>query len=203
MLGNLGIIAEATVNGYDRPKMGNSLYGAYAQDFVCKCGGRVMVVALTLRQWDNLKAATHSQTECDALAARLGANLSLEGERFIHRHAITDVLKPFFDAHEIADFAEDFDARGVTWSRYRTFKQAVEQDPDISTDNPIFSMLEQPGIGSYLVPGAPMDFSALAREAPVPAPALGQHTEQILAELGYDGGEIARLHDAKVVASPK
>ncbi|MGF1659940.1 MAG: CoA transferase [Rubrimonas sp.] len=203
MLGNLGIIGEATINGVDRPKMGNSLFGAYAQDFLCACGGRVMVVGLTPRQWANLKAATGTEAACDALAARLGADLELEGQRFIHRHAITEVLKPFFDARRIADFAEEFDKRGVTWSQYRTFREAVAQDPDISTDNPMFAMLEQPGIGSYLVPGAPMDFSALAREAPTPAPALGQHTEEILAEIGYDGAEIARLHDAKAVASPK
>jgi len=30
MLSNLGIIGEVSINGYDRPRMGNSLYGAYA-----------------------------------------------------------------------------------------------------------------------------------------------------------------------------
>ncbi|MEM9879498.1 MAG: CoA transferase, partial [Pseudomonadota bacterium] len=38
ILGNLGIIGEMTLNGEEREKIGNSLYGAYAQDFVCKCG---------------------------------------------------------------------------------------------------------------------------------------------------------------------
>lgn len=34
-----------------------------------------------------------------------------------------------------------------------------------------------------------------------PAPRLGQHTDEILAEvLGLSGGEIAKLHDAGVVA---
>lgn len=30
MLSNLGIIGEVSINGYNRPRMGNSLYGAYA-----------------------------------------------------------------------------------------------------------------------------------------------------------------------------
>ena len=49
----------------------------------------------------------------------------------------------------------------VTWSVFRSFKQVVEEDPDCSTQNPMFSMLEQPGIGSYLAPGLPMEFGAL------------------------------------------
>jgi 2-methylfumaryl-CoA isomerase len=203
MLGNLGIIGEVTINGHDRPKMGNSLYGAYAQDFVCKGVGRVIVVALTLRQWDNLKAATHTQAAFDELATKLGANLSLEGERFKHRHAITAVLKPFFDNRRIEDFAQSFDSRGVTWSRYRSFKEAVEQDPDISTDNPMFSMLEHPGIGSYLTPGNPIAFSDAERVAPTRGPSLGEHTDELLAEIGFSNTEVAALHDDKIVAGPR
>jgi 2-methylfumaryl-CoA isomerase len=203
MLGNLGIIGEVTINGYDRPKMGNSLYGAYAQDFVCKGGGRVIVVALTVRQWDNLKAATHTQAAFDELATKLGANLSLEGERFKHRHAITAVLKPFFDSRRIEDFAQSFDSRGVTWSRYRSFKEAVEQDPDISTDNPMFSMLEHPGIGSYLTPGNPIAFSDAERVPPTRGPSLGEHTDELLAEIGFSNTEVAALHDDRIVAGPR
>ena len=203
MLGNLGIIGEVTINGHDRPKMGNSLYGAYAQDFVCKGVGRVIVVALTVRQWDNLKAATHTQAAFDELATKLGANLSLEGERFKHRHAITAVLKPFFDNRRIEDFAQSFDSRGVTWSRYRSFKEAVEQDPDISTDNPMFSMLEHPGIGSYLTPGKPIAFSDAERVAPTRGPSLGEHTDELLAEIGFSNTEVAALHDDKIVAGPR
>jgi len=203
MLGNLGIIGEVTINGYDRPKMGNSLYGAYAQDFVCKGDGRVIVVALTVRQWDNLKAATYTQPAFDELAAKLGANLSREGERFKHRHAITAVLKPFFDSRRIEDFAQAFDSRGVTWSRYRSFKEAVEQDPDVSTANPMFSMLEHPGIGAYLTPGNPIAFSDAERVPPTRGPSLGEHTDELLAEIGFSNTEVAALHDDKIVAGPR
>jgi len=203
MLGNLGIIGEVTVNGYDRPKMGNSLYGAYAQDFVCKGGRRVVVVALTQRQWDNLKAATHTQVAFEELAVKLGVNLNLEGMRFQHRHAITAVLKPFFDTRAVEEFEAAFTERSVTWARYRTFAQAVREDPDISIDNPMFSMLEHPGIGTYLTPGNPIAFSDAERIAPVRAPSLGENTDEILSGIGYSDGEIANLHDDLIVAGPR
>jgi 2-methylfumaryl-CoA isomerase len=203
MLGNLGIIGEASINGSDRPKMGNSLFGAYAQDFVCQDGQRVMVVALTDRQWRNLKDATGTEAEMADLSQRLNADLDQEGERFIHRHAITALLRPFFAARTLSDVAIRLAGSDVTWSQYRTFKQAVEEDPDCSLDNPMFAMLNQPGIGSYLMPGSPIHFMGVDRLAPAPAPILGEHTLEILTEIGFSNTEIATLHDIKIVASPK
>jgi 2-methylfumaryl-CoA isomerase len=67
----------------------------------------------------------------------------------------------------------------------------------------MFSTLAQPGIGEYLVPGSPLEFTALGRRPPTPAPVLGEHTDEILAELlGLTDTEIGRLHQAGVVAGP-
>jgi 2-methylfumaryl-CoA isomerase len=204
MLGNLGIIGEVSVNGVDRPKYGNAVYGAYGQDFRTACGGRVMVIGLTARQWAGLLKATGMAAEIGALEARLGVDLSQEGARFLARKEITEALAPWFAARRIDDFAAAFDAAGITWSRFRTFGQAVAGDPDLSADNPMFSVVAQPGIGDYLAPGSPLSFGALPREAARPAPALGQHTEEVLGDvMGLDGAEIARLFDAGVVAGAR
>ncbi len=202
-LGYLGIIGEVMVNGYDRPKVGNSLYGAYAQDFETSDGRRVMVVALTNRQWNGLKSATHLSEELDALGPRLGVNLALEGDRWKARHEITTILRPWFAARRIEDFAQNLNEHGVTWSVYRSFRQVIEEDPDCSTANPMFNMIDHPGIGEYLVPGTPVNFSAEPRENPGRAPALGENTDEILSELGCSDGEIARLHDEQIVAGPR
>ncbi len=203
MLGNLGIIGEVAVNGVDRPKGGNSLYGAYGQDFVCADGRRVMVIGLTDRQWRGLVQVTGTAEAMAGLATRLGRDLGREGERHHARAEITAILAPWFAARRVADFAAAFDAAGVTWSEFRSFAQAVASDPDLSPANPMFTLLDQPGIGPYPAPGSPLHFSAAARQPPRPAPLLGEHTEAILADvLGLGSGAIGALMDDRVVAGP-
>ena len=73
-----------------------------------------------------------------------------------------------------------------------------------AASHPMFSMIEQPGIGAFSMPGSPFDVEALQRLEPKPAPRLGQHTDEILlGVLDMADGEIAKLHDAKVVAGPR
>ncbi len=204
MLGNLGIIGEVAVNGVDRAKSGNSLYGAYGQDFVCADGRRVMVIGLTDRQWRGLLTVTETAEAMARLAVRLGANFAEEGARWRHRHEITRILAPWFANRGLGEIGPALDQAGVTWSEFRSFARALAEDPDLSTDNPMFSEIAQPGIGTYPVPGTPFAFSAEPREPPAPAPALGQHTEEILADVArLPEGEIARLFDAGVVAGPR
>jgi 2-methylfumaryl-CoA isomerase len=204
MLGNLGIIGETVINGVDRAKAGNALYGAYGQDFVCADGRRVMVIGLTDRQWRGLLKVTGTHEAMAAIEAERGTDLGDEGNRWLHRAAITQVLAPWFAKRHVEDFAAAFDGAGLTWSVFRSFGEAVREDPDFSTANPMFADVEQPGIGPYPTPGSPLAFSAVARETPRPAPVLGQHTEEILADVvGLGSGQIGKLMDDGVVATAK
>src|SRR5918992_5784805 len=54
-VGHLGRIAEVQLEGRDQPRDGNYRYGAFGGDFPTADGRRVMVVALTGRQWKSLK----------------------------------------------------------------------------------------------------------------------------------------------------
>jgi 2-methylfumaryl-CoA isomerase len=196
VMGHLGIVGEVLINGVDRARVGNQLYGAYGQDFVCADGQRVMVIGLTDRQWRGLVKVTGVDL------SHLG-DLSAEGARWHAQGGITTALRPWFAARPVAVIAPLFDAAGLTWSLYRSFAQAVRQDADLSVDNPMFSQVHQPGIGVYPTPGSPVASSAFDRMTPQPAPRLGQHSEAVLADvLGMASGQIARLVDRGVVGIP-
>ncbi|HST70487.1 MAG TPA: CoA transferase, partial [Solirubrobacterales bacterium] len=108
---------------------------------------------------------------------------------------------PWFEARTLEEVRAAFEGTGVSWGPYQTFRQLVEEDPRASEENPMFSTIEQPGIGSYLVPASPLELTAAGRMPARPAPALGEHTEAILADvLGLGEGEIGRLFDSGVVA---
>ena len=61
--------------------------------------------------------------------------------------------------------------------------------------------MKHPSGLTYPAPGAMGTIPQDARGRVTPAPKLGQHTDEVLAQvLGMSGAEIAKLHDAKVVA---
>jgi 2-methylfumaryl-CoA isomerase len=203
MLGNLGIIGDAATGGAKREKSGNALYGAYGQDFMCADGARIMVIGLTRRQWQGLIKVTETEPQIDALAQQLGVDFRDEGMRYIHRDVITEVLNPWFAARSSTDIGPMFDAASLTWSVFRDFEAALAEDEDLSTQNPMFSEIDTPGLGRFLVPGSPLNFAGHERVTPAPAPLLGTHTEEILGDVvGLPDAEIASLFDNGVVQSP-
>jgi 2-methylfumaryl-CoA isomerase len=204
-LGHLGQVAEVTLAGTDRPRMGNDLFGAFGRDFLTADGQRIMVVAITPRQWSGVVAALGLAEAIGALEAETGVSFGAdEGVRFEHRRRLFPLFELAIGKRDLDDLARSFAANDVCWEPYRSLKQALDQDPGFSTANPIFSEIEHPSGHRYLTPGASMTFAGTERRMPVRAPRLGEHTEEILTRvLGLPDHEIARLHDQGIVASEK
>jgi 2-methylfumaryl-CoA isomerase len=204
MVSHIGHIAEVQINDADRPRYGNDIFGAFGRDYATRDGRRVMVAVVTLRQWQDLVAATGIADQVAAVERELGLDFRREGDRFRARDRLNALIAPWIAARDLAEVGRVLERHGQLWGPYQTFRQMVESDPRCSTANPMFATVEQPGIGSWLVPGSPLDFTRLGRRPPKRAPRLGEHTDEILSGLlGLPDHEIARLHDAKVVAGPE
>jgi 2-methylfumaryl-CoA isomerase len=186
-VGNLGRIAEVQLEGREQPRDGNYLYGAFGGDFPTKDGRRVMVVALTSRQWKALKEATGTEKLFAAVEQATGHDFRGEAGRFKGRDLIRELLTPWFGERTLEEIRATFAGTGVSWGPYQTFKQLVEEDPRCSTANPMFTEVEHP-VGTYLTPASPLRFGIHGRPPAVRSPALGEHTEEILAELEANGG---------------
>ncbi len=203
MLGHLGMLAEVQVNAVERARYGNHLYGAFGCDFATRDGRRAMVVGLTDLQWSCLLKATGLANAVAALAAETDLDLSQEGNRFRARDALAVLFAPWFAERTLDEVQQSFDSHRVTWGPYRSVREAMAQDPDLSTAHPMFSEIDQPGIGALLTPASPLDFSRVPRLPAAPAPLLGQHTDEILHDLlGLPAHEVGALHDAGIVAGP-
>ncbi|HSV82975.1 MAG TPA: CoA transferase [Ramlibacter sp.] len=201
-MGHMGQVAETLTAG-DRPRYGNALFGAFGRDFATADGARVMVVAITGRQWTGLVEALGLQQPVAQLEASLAVSFTGdEGQRFIHRDALFPLVEPAIAALPLAQVRTRFEANGVLWSTYQTLRTALERDPRLSLDAPLFSMLEHPSGLRYPAPGAAASFHAEQRLSPVRAPRLGEHTDQVLAQvLSLSSARIGELHDAGIIAA--
>lgn len=198
----MGHVAEAQVLGTERPRVGNDLYGAFGRDFATADGRRVMPVAISDKQWQSLCESTGTTADMAALATRLGLDFDDEGDRFLAREEISAILGPWCAARTLAEIRTAWDAAGVCWGPYQTFLQMVAEDPRCSVANPMFAELDQPGVGRVLAAASPIAPST-GRVPVQPAPRLGEHTDEVLAEvLGLSAAEIGALHDRKVIAGP-
>ena len=160
-----------------------------------------MVVAITPKQWQGLVEAAGLARAVKEIERRRGLDLAREGDRFQARADLFPLLEGWIGARGLREVAAAFDRHGVCWGPYRDFGELVREDPRCSPANPMFARIEQPGIGRYLMPGSPLEFSGSPRVPPAPAPRLGEHTDQVLGDvLGLPAREIGELHDAKIVA---
>jgi 2-methylfumaryl-CoA isomerase len=184
MAGHLGLIGEAILETEPRGRFGNDVYGTFGRDFGTRDGRRVMVLALTPRQWAGLGEATGLTRDFVALESRAGADFRNEGDRWIHRKPLCELLDAWFARHDLAEVRKSFDEHGVLWGPYQTTRQLVTEDPRASAANPMFAQVEHPGLGLLLTAGSPLRFGATAPVPPRPAPALGEHTDEVLREFG-------------------
>jgi 2-methylfumaryl-CoA isomerase len=203
MVGNLGRLAQAQLGG-DQAKDGNYLYGAFGHDFETRDRRRVMVVALTERQWVALRDVTEIAAGCATIEQATGHDLDTQTGRFEAREAIATLLRPWFASRDLGVVREQLTGSGVSWGPYQTFAQLIDEDPRCSPANPLFEQVEHPGVGVYPMAGSPLWFSGAPRAGVLRSPMLGEHTEEILADiLGLSTNEIGRLHDSGTVAVAK
>jgi 2-methylfumaryl-CoA isomerase len=195
---NLGWLTEPQINGTQRPRLGNAIYGQYGQDFTSRDGVAFMIVTLTRRHFRDLVEVTGTGAAVSALAGALGADFTAEGDRYRYRDALTALFGVWFADHTAEQISEALSGTTVLFERYRTFAE-VAAEPRVTT-NPLFSALHQDRVGEYLAPGLPTAFDGVHQPS-TSAPNLGQDTNDLLAErLGLSPDDIARLLSVKTIA---
>ncbi len=199
----LGYIGEAVINQVDRPRFGNEIFGTFGRDFKTRDGRFVMICIFSDRHVDALAAAGGFAEAFRKVEATKGVDLKTDAGRWNARAELCALIEPWVAAHTAAEVGAALKQAGALWAPYQSFRE-LAADPENLLDNPMFTMLDQPGIGRYPVAASPLQFGAAPRQPPKTAPMLGQHTDEILSGiLGLPDHEIAKLHDDKVIGGPR
>jgi len=200
-MANLGFLAEHQTTAESRPRYGNDLYGAFGRDFATKDDRRVMIVAITPRQWKALVTAAAIEEGVAAIERDQGLNLSDAGDRFRATDAIAALISQWCATRSLDEVRRALDSGGVSWGPYQTVPQLLEEDPRCSLKNPMFEMVDQPGIGPTLTPSSPLALSGTPHSTPRPPPRLGADTDKVLREvLDLSDAELGRLHEDGIIA---
>jgi len=96
-----------------------------------------------------------------------------------------------------AEWIARLNAAGVPNGEVRDIGQMLN-DPQLAAREMVQTMMH-PTIGATRVIGAPIKLSDTPASLRTPPPVLGQHTDAVLAELGYGAAEIAGLRDNRVI----
>ena len=118
--------------------------------------------------------------------------------RFEHMPAVTDLMDELFAARTLAEWGSVLDGAGLTWAPAVTVSE-VATDPHAAAVG-TFPVVSHPLAGDFRTVAIPMRLRGQDIGPRGPAPDLGQHTREVLAELGLSDAELDALVAAGTVA---
>ncbi len=117
--------------------------------------------------------------------------------RHTNNTELISIISDIFVKKTAREWETIFMAKGLACATIQGF-QDVLNDPQ-AIENGFFSEVEHPSAGKIKMMSTPFKFSRTPAEVKTSAPEVGQHTEEILLELGYSWEDIIQYKDKKAI----
>ncbi|MGW4335397.1 CaiB/BaiF CoA transferase family protein [Rhodococcus koreensis] len=133
----------------------------------------------------------------------LGEDLTLREEfataekQFENREKLQAIFRAKFATRPSDEWLSRLESHDVKCCRVETLGEALNSEQ--TSANGMILSIDHPIEGEFRTVGSPISLSEHAMEVRYAPPRLGEHSDELLEELGYSGERIARLHGAGVV----
>jgi crotonobetainyl-CoA:carnitine CoA-transferase CaiB-like acyl-CoA transferase len=112
-------------------------------------------------------------------------------DRRHNRQALIALFDEAFATRPLAEWAERFDREGVWWAPVQSYAEVV-RDPQATAAGALIDVPNRAGATSRTI-ATPIGFDGAAVEVRAPSPLLGEHTDEVLREVGVDAATLVRL----------
>lgn len=121
-------------------------------------------------------------------------------DRVAHRTEMVDLLNSIFATNTVAHWVKVIDEAGVPVGPINKTSDVVADEQVKARE--MFLEINHPKVPDLRVPNSPIKLQGTPAELRRAPPALGEHNEEVLAELGYDSEAFAKMLESGAVGEP-
>jgi len=175
------------------PRAAGSGHPSFApyRNYRCRDGRWVLIAGINERLWRKITQALSLSTMVD------DPRFATNADRVKNRAAVDAEMEKAVECFDSESLVKLLMDSGVPAAPVNTLDQTLN-DPQTASIS-IIQRMNHTKLGDIPVIGMPLEFSGIEPGIYRSAPLLGEHTDQVLTELGYKTEEISRLREKKVI----
>ena len=192
-IGLLNFQAQGTLLGGAAPRPLGSAHPSLVpyRNFRCRDGQWVFIAGANERLWRRLATALGLTSMVDD--PRYADNVS----RVRHRSDVEARVAEAVIGFDRDPLIAHLDEAGVPVTPVNSVDQVL-RDPQMAS-RPVLKSMAHPTLGEIPIVGMPVGFSDIEPGVRRHAPGQGEHTDELLAELGYTGDQVAVMRAQMIV----
>ena len=187
LAGTVNVAQNALVTGAEPARYGNAHPNIVPYETFDTASGQIAIAAAN----DGLFRGLCAALGLSDLADRFPTN----AERVEHRAELIPLLAERLRSRTAEEWLSELDAAGVPVGKVRTVPEALAAAA--AAGRPATVTVDHPTAGALDLVGSPI--WGVSTETPTAPPLLGQHTREVLAELGRSGDQIDALAAGGVI----